>query len=473
MKKGIISLLAISAVLSGSYAVSAETLEEALAAAYESNPQLMAQRAALRAVDEGVSSAKSGFLPNLSGTIGHSESRNKTTADTVNDANEPITRIDETRPKVDSYDVTASVNLFRGFQDRNAVKSATQSVMAGRAQLQSVEQSVLLDGVSAYMNVVRDEAVVKLNQNNVQVLERQLQASRDRFRVGEITRTDVAQSEARLESAKSSLLSAEATLASSRAQYRRVIGRAPATLETPGTKPALPESLDSAIEVAMEQSPGVISARYNEKAAQYNVYQAEGALSPSLGAQASWTRRETSGSSFDSTAGELIDGSSIGTTKSVGVQLSVPIYAGGQRYSTIRRAKQLRSQALMNIRQAERVAQENVFVAWDNYRAAVGQIASTEAAVRANEIALEGVRQEAAVGSRTTLDVLNAEQELLNSRVSLVRAQRDEFVAAYSLVSATGRLTAQDLGLNVEQYDEEAYYDKVKNKFIGWDTDVD
>ncbi|WP_262691351.1 TolC family outer membrane protein [Kordiimonas aestuarii] len=455
MKKGIVSLLAMATVISGTFTASGETLEEALAAAYESNPQLMAQRAALRGIDESISRAKSGFLPSLQGEYSYGESDTKLGDDpSVSGSSE-------------SYGITANMNVFRGFQDRNSVKGARNNVMAGRAQLQSVEQQILLDAVSAYMNVVRDEAVVRLNANNVQVLDRQLQASQDRFRVGEVTRTDVAQSEARLEGAKSQLLTAEATLASSRAQYRRVVGRAPATLETPDGKPDLPSNLDAAIELAMELSPGVIAAQYSERAADYSVKQAKGALLPTVGVQGSWSDTTSTGVSRDT--GNPLSNST--EQKSVGVQVTVPLYAGGARYSDIRRAKQLRSQRLMEIRQAERVAQENVFVAWDQYRAAVGQITSSEAQVRASEIALEGVRQEAYVGSRTTLDVLNAEQELLNARVALVRAQRDEFVAAYSLVSATGRLTAKDLGLGVTRYDPDAYTDKVDDKFFGMGVD--
>ncbi|MCJ9430236.1 TolC family outer membrane protein [Kordiimonas marina] len=461
-----ISLLAVTTVICGSYAASAETLQDALAAAYESNPQLLAQRAALRATDENVSTAKSAFLPNLSGTYTHTRDHSSLTGPSQQQDGSIAITTQGANSRSDDYSITARQNIFNGFQDRNAVKSAKSGIMAGRAQLLSVEQQVLLQAVTAYMNVVRDEAVVKLNENNVQVLERQLQASKDRFRVGEITRTDVAQSEARLESAKSALLSAKATLASSRALYRRVVGRTPAGLDTPSKKPELPVNLDAAVEQAMELSPGVIAAKYNEEAARYNVSKAKGALLPSLNAQASERYTSNNGglSQYGAYAGRDLE------TQSVTVQLSVPLYSGGQRYSTIRKAKQIRSQRMMEIHQAERVAQETVFTAWDNYRAAVGQIASTEAAVHANEIALEGVRQEAAVGSRTTLDVLNAEQELLNSRVSLVRAQRDEFVAAYSLVSATGRLTATNLGLNVEKYDDEAYYNKVKNKFIGFGT---
>lgn len=459
MKKGIVSLLAVTTVLMGSGMAYGETLEEALAAAYESNPQLMAQRAALRAIDEGVSRARSGFLPNLSGTYSYSDG-DTTSPDTDG--------VDVTTPSTsESLSITASQNVFNGFRDRNAVKGAKSTVMAGRAQLQSVEQQVLLEAVTAYMNVLRDEAVVELNKNNVQVLERQLQASQDRFRVGEVTRTDVAQSEARLEGAKSSLLSAEAGLASSRALYRRVVGDTPATLETPSGKPDLPQSLDEAIELAMELSPGVIAARYNEESARHTVSQARGAFSPTVGVQASWTDSTRSGFSVEANSSF----SNPSTTKSIGVQVSVPLYQGGARFSELRRAKQLRSQRMMDIRQAERVAQENVFVAWDQYRAAVGQIRSSEAQVRASEIALEGVRQEAYVGSRTTLDVLNAEQELLNARVALVRAQRDEAVTAYSLVSATGKLTAKDLRLGVNAYDPDQYYDKVEDKFIGADID--
>ena len=458
MKKGIVSLLAIAAVMGGTASVSAESLKEALAAAYEGNPQLMAQRAALRAIDENVPRAKSAFLPNVQGTASQSWGESKSAPEEFFDAAGYNDSDGEARS------LTATQSLFRGFQDYNATKAAKYQVKAGRAQLVSVEQQVLLDAISAYMNVVRDETVVSLNQNQVQVLERQLQASRDRFRVGEITRTDVAQSEARLEGAKSQLMAAEATLAASRAQYRRVVGRTPGSLSKDNNLPQMPGTLDDALEIAMQQAPGVVAARYNERAAKATVKQRYGALSPTLGAQASIN--ENVSTSFDPSAGEFFNNKL--RSKSIGVQLTVPLYAGGARYSDIRAAKQVRSQRMVEIQQAERIAQENTFVAWDNLRAARGQITSNEAQVRANEIALEGVRQEAAVGSRTTLDVLNAEQELLNARSNLIRAQRDEIVAAYSLLSAIGQLTATDLQLGVTAYDPEEHYDNVKNKFIGW-----
>ncbi|MBL4638915.1 MAG: TolC family outer membrane protein [Kordiimonadaceae bacterium] len=453
--------MAFTTALTGSYSASAETLNEALAAAYSSNPQLMAQRAALRATDEGVSSAKSGFLPQLSASWSYSDTSRDLTIEQFPTRPDPASN--------DGYSLTATQNFFRGFQDRNSVLQAKSTVKAGRANLQSVEQNILLQAVTAYMNVVRDESVVALNKNNIKVLERQLQASQDRFRVGEVTRTDVAQSEARLENAKSQVLSSEAGLAGSRAQYRRVVGRTPVSLKTPANKPQLPVNLDAAIEVAMEMSPGVKAARHNEAAARHNVKTAKGALLPTVGAEVSYSSFNSNG--FNGNTGLTTQSNAKSTT--VGVRVTVPLYAGGQRYSSVRRAKQIRSQRMMEIHQAERVAQENVFVAWDNYRAAAGQITSTKAALRAFKIALEGVKQEAYVGSRTTLDVLNAEQELLNSRVSLVRAQRDEFVAAYSLISATGKLTARDLNLGVSVYNENEYYDKIgSNKLIGFGTKV-
>lgn len=460
MKLRIKAVLALTTILATTPIVQAETLKEALAAAYASNPQLMAQRAALRAVDEGVAAANAGFLPQING-IGQFSRGNIDRK--IGDAD--VFPIDINS---DSYTVNVDQNFFNGFQDYNSRKQAVRTVRASREQLVSVEQQVLLDAVTAYMNVLRDEAVVELNQNNIQVLERQLQASRDRFRVGEVTRTDVAQSEARLEGAKSTLLSAEATLAGSRALYQRVIGRPPATLQTPTQSPDIPKTLDEAIEIAVAESPGVKTARYNEEAARYAINSAKGALLPSVGVRASYNRREgiTSNAAGSSTV-DLIDDQT-----TVTVQVSVPLYNGGARHSSVRRAKQVRSQRMMEIYQAERSAQEQALVAWDNHRASKGQIVSSEAQVRANEIALEGVRQEAYVGSRTTLDVLNAEQELLNSRVSLVRAQRNESVAAYNLVSAIGRLTARDIGLGVDLYDETAYYDKVNDKFIGLDTKV-
>ncbi|WND01775.1 TolC family outer membrane protein [Temperatibacter marinus] len=453
--KGLVSRLAIAAILGTSFAgtsVSADTLKEALAKAYKTNPTLMAQREALKATDETVARARSGYLPSLNGSYTDVHSRQEDSR--LNASG----NIDNSKSQRRSLSLTARQNIFSGFSTRYADKQAQENVKAGVAQLLNTEQRVMLDGVTAYMNVLRDKSVVELNENQVKVLERNLQAAQDRFRVGEITRTDVAQSEARLEGAKSNLQSAEASYASSRATYQRIVGELPQTLENPDALPKLPASLDDAVVIATEQAPGVMIARHTERAAAYGVNRTQGSLYPSVDLSANFTRNMEPHSSFTNSAYN---------SQSVTLSVTVPLYQGGATYADIRRAKRVKSQRRLQILEAERTATANTFIAWDNLRAASGRIKSSQAQVRANEIALEGVRQESAVGSRTTLDVLNQEQELLNARVGLIRAQRDEFVAAYNLLASTGQLTAKSLGLSVEYYDPKKNYKAVKNKFIG------
>lgn len=483
LKSGLITALGVTTALTGSVAANAETLKEALAAAYLSNPQLEAQRAALRATDEDVRRAKANYFPRVSTNLSGSEGENRNNLRTAFGPNpdfDPNLPVSDNNPEqipigqennpdaiftpTDSrnFDVTVDQNIFRGFRTHNEIQQAKSSVFAGRAQLTLVEQTVLLDGVTAYMDVVRDEAVTELNLNNVQVLERQLQASRDRFRVGEITRTDVAQSEARLEGARAQLLSAQATLAASRATFERVVGRAPATLQNPEDSPALPQDIEGAIELGRVEAPQILQARHNEQAAKEGIDVAKGQLLPTVTAR--YQYRDGQGTQFFGSFQNVADNNS----QTVSVQVSIPLYSGGANYSDIRRAKQVRSQRMLQIQQAERETQERVLTAWNQYKAAQAQILSRQAAVRANEIALDGVRQEAQVGSRTTLDVLDAEQELLDSRVNLVRAERDETVASYTLLSSMGQLTAQKLGLGVELYDPNENYKKVRTQIIGW-----
>jgi len=451
--RGLVSVVALGVALGAG--ASASDLREALAAAYASNPELDAQRAQVRVVDEGVNRARSQYFPTINGTYNRSEGRLA-----LEDANGNLGPNNETIRE--SYGVSVNQNIFRGFRTHNEIQQAKAQVFAARAQLATVEQRILQQAVTAYMDVLRDEATYQLNQNNVQVLQRQLQASQDRFRVGEVTRTDVAQSEARLELARGQLLTAEAQLETSRAAYERVIGQRAEGLTKPSEALELPASLQDAFDIALENAPQVVAALQNERAANYGVHVAKGALLPSVGANASVTFFDNAEffGAFQQVAA--------GRNATVALQVTVPLYAGGSRYSDVRRAKQQRSQRMLEIRNAERLVREGVLVAWNNFRAAVGQIASNQAQVRANEIALEGVRQEASVGSRTTLDVLNAEQELLNSRVSLVRAERDHSVASYSLLSSLGRLTAKDLGLDVAAYNPDENFKDVKNQLIGF-----
>lgn len=426
----------------------AESLTDALAMAYQNNPSLEAQRAALRATDEGVPQAKSGFLPTLRGTGSISKSKQNSF---FAGNNATLT------PK--QLQVTLSQPVFNGFQTLNNLKQANREVMAGRADLQSTEADTLLQAVTAYVNVVRDQAVLKLNENQVEVLSRELDASKNRFEVGDITRTDVAQSEARLSAAQSARIAAEAQLTASRQSYMRVIGQMPGTLEDNPPIPMLPQTQDAAMETAGESNPTLVGALYREQAANYSVDSAAGALLPSVDLQASYSRNVDT----------FLPGSDT-NSKQITAQITIPFYSGGQNYSRVRQAKQLKSQRQMQIIAARRTVEEQVSNAWIGLKSAESTIVSNQAQVDANEIALEGVRQEAEVGSRTTLDVLNAEQELLNARADLIRAKSSRTVAAYTLLSAIGKLTAQNLQLPVNYYDPQEHYKDVDNKFFGWGT---
>lgn len=450
--------LAVALAFSWAGAASADTLIDALAAAYNNNPDLRAARAGLRATDEGVVRAQSGFLPSVTGIANYSSQNQRSFVGGV--LSSDFTQA----PK--SYQARIDQNLFNGFQDLNARRQAKSLMRVGRSQLLVTEQQVLLNTVTAYMNAVRDVSVLELNNNNVQVLERQLEASQDRFRVGEITRTDVAQSEARLAGAISSRIRAEADLAGSRAGYNRVVGMSPGTLDQPPPLPPLPPSLEDATAIALDENPNVTAARQNERAANIAVDQSKGALLPTVDGVATISRNESE--SFSPNVGNTVDFRN--DVKSVGVQIRVPLYQGGATYSDIRRAKHTRSQRRLEILSAERFAVEQARVGWEEFRAAQASIKSSSSQVRANTIALDGVRQEAAVGSRTTLDVLDAEQELLDSRVNLMRAERNEYVAGFALLGAVGRLNAKTLDLPVELYHPEKNYKGVRWQFIGWWT---
>ncbi len=453
------SHVACAAFFLGGTQVNAESLTDALIAAYNGNPTLLAERARLRATDEGTNQARAGWRPTvtLSGTATRSINRRQS-ASLGDIVTFPPTT---TETDVNSYSssVTVSQPLFRGFQTLNAKRGADARIRAGRASLWSTEQQVLLDTVTAYSDVIRDEATVQLNSNNVQVLGRQLEASQDRFRVGEITRTDVAQSEARLSLAKSNKTRSEATLAESRARYGVTVGQAPGTLDPLPSLPALPSSLDEAVNMALENNPSLIGAKESEDAAKHDVSQAKGGLLPSV---------ELSG---QVNAGEDFNRDQFQNTgSSVSTTVTIPLYQGGAQYSRIRQAKHTHSATRLQTSLAQRQAVQAATNAWENLKAARAAIISDREQVRANEIAYEGVRQEAQVGSRTTLDVLDAEQELLDAQVALVRTERDEYVAAYQLLAATGQLTAENLGLAVDLYDPIKNYKDVRNKLIGYDT---
>ncbi len=460
-KLGLYRASAVAALtLFVSVEASAETLEDALVAAYNTNPTLMAERARLRATDETASQARAGWRPTvtLNSSVTSSQSRRQISTGFFGGSVSATNSILYSQQF--SGSLTATQPLFRGGRTINATRSADAQVRAVRAQLWAAEQQVLLDTVTAYMDVIRDRATIDLNKHNVEVLQRELEASQDRFRVGEITRTDVAQSQARLSGSKSNLAISEAQLAESTSRYGVVIGQAPGNLEEPPGLPPLPSNIDEAIEVAAANNPNLISAQEAENAAKYDINQAKGVLLPSVDLQA----RYNVGNEIDQ-----INSNSSSTTFSA--QLTWPLYQAGAQYSRIRQAKQLHSRSRLLVTDAQRQVVQAATNAWEVLVSARATIVASEEQVRANEIAYEGVRQEARVGARTTVEVLNAEQELLDSRVALVRAKREEYVSAYQLVAAIGRLTGSGLGLPVELYDPEKNYKNVRRKLFGFGID--
>ncbi|GAA0588303.1 TolC family outer membrane protein [Caenispirillum bisanense] len=446
MKKPI--SLAVAAVLFGAaLPAQAETLEEALAAAYLNNPTLRAERAAVRAADESVPQALSGWRPvvSLSGSAGLAQSETRAPGGSADQ---------NLRPR--SYDLTVTQPLFRGFRTLAATDRAESSVKAAQAALVATEQNVLLAAATAYMDVIEAQAVVELTTNNVQVLERQLQATRDRFRVGEVTRTDVAQAEARVAGAVADRIAAEGELQANRATYERVVGAAPTQVNRPQALDTLPGSLDEAVQLAITSAPAVIARQHTAEAQVAGIREVRGELLPTVNLQASY------GEAWDRSQEDVST-----ETASVVVQATVPLYQAGSTYSRLREQKHRAGQSRIQVDETRYQARESAVQAWENLQAARASIESLSAQVQAAEIALEGVQREAQVGARTVLDVLDQEQELLNARVSLVRAERNSSVAGYQLLAAVGRMTAQSLGLPVQIYDPTIHYNDVRNQWIG------
>ena len=443
-------------IASGVAPARADTLEWAIVQAYQNNPSLNAQRAALRAVDENVPQALSGYRPKLSlsanGGFNYFSQLNKArSGNTV--AYDQLNQSLGTR----GFGATATETLYDGFQTANRTRQAESQVMGARETLRVTEQQVLLDAATAYMNLLRDQAILDLNRRNVEVLTEQLKQTRDRFNVGEVTRTDVAQAESRLAAGRSALLGAQSNYVTSRANYRRVIGVDPGRLN-PGTPVDRfsPAVLAKAITAGETQSPSVLAAMYGVDVAELTVKVSEGALYPNLGLTASVTQ------TYDAIPQTLKQ-----TNVAILGQLTVPVYQGGAEYSAIRQSKETLGQQRLNLDVNRDQARATVVQSWGQLDAAKAQIEATTAQVNAAEIALNGVREEARVGQRTTLDVLNAQQELVNARVALVTAQHDRVVASYTLLAAVGGLSMHHLGLNVMIYDPQVHYQQVRDAWIG------
>jgi len=441
---------ALSALTLGLVSVDAaftQTLEETLVTAYASNPSLSAQRARLLQIEEGFFQARSTRLPILSASGAVSEAISAWNGAPASDQM--------------SYSLTLNQSIYRGGRTDGAIKASLARVQAGRQQLRSTEQTVLLDAVSAHMNVVRDQQVVAIRSNNVEVLAEQLRAARDRFEVGEITRTDVAQAEARLSGARAQLSAAQASLAASRAGYTRVTGVEPVQLVNASPAGGVPSEFEDAVEGALARNPDLLASRFAEIAADQGIRIARGAMLPDVTLRASVSE------------GRENDFSGMGRgSSSITANVSIPIFTGGLNRSGVREAETLADQARLSSLTVRRQVVEGATNAWNNYLAALAVIESSREAVRANEIAFEGVEQEAFVGLRTTLDVLNAEQELLNSRLGLVSAERNLTVASYALLRSMGLLDAGSLGLPVEREDVAARFEQARAAnfdLIPWD----
>jgi len=439
-------LAATLAIAWGAAPVSAETLQDALVEAYSSNPTLASQRAALRATDESLSQAVAGWRPTvrLIGEWGRAHA--VTSALPLRGPSDPNRR-----------QLQATQPLYQGGRTVAQTKQAEAGILAGRATLDATEQTVLFSVVQSYMDVIRDESTLALRGNNVRVLQRQLEATNDRFAVGEVTRTDVSQAEARLSRAVADRTTAEGNLIASRANYQRAVGRAPGRLAPPPPPPRVPTTEEEAQQVAAELNPNLRAAAYNEQAASYAIDVSIATLLPDVTVVGDVSRTGDQSSRGSNTTNESVLG-----------RVTIPLYQSGSEWSAVRQAREVRSQRRVQIDETRRQVVQGVTSAWQQYKTATAQIAARREQIRASTVALEGVRQEATVGSRTVLDVLDAEQELLDARVALVSAERDQYVATYQVKNAIGLLTARELGLPVELYDPVPHAEEVRGKWIGF-----
>jgi outer membrane protein len=446
----------IGALMAGT--ASADTLREALVSAYQSNPTLTAQREALKATDANVAIARAAGRPQVNATVGLN--KNLTRSGVILEQQGDDHNISL------SGGLDLSVPFYTGGRVKNSVRGAKTRVEAGRATLRAVEGDVFTDAVSAYMDVIRDRAVVELNQNNVRVLGTNLEATQDRFQIGDLTRTDVAQSEARLQQGRARLAVAQGNLTSSEAVYRRVIGHPPGTLAPPPPLPPLPKSEDEAVRIALTDNPDLFAAQRLALESGYDVRVAEAGRLPTLSGVAA-------GDYVNQLTGDTgtLDNRA-GTATRVGLSGQIPLFQGGLIGGRVRQAQALQGQAFEQVVGTERAVVAATRAAFANYYATERAIQAQTVAVQANELALEGVRAEQSVGTRTVLDVLDAEQELLNAQVLLVTAKRDQYVAGFQLLNAMGQAEAQDLGLDGGPlYDPLANYRRVSGSWNDWATD--
>jgi outer membrane protein len=437
--------------------VLADTIEAALVRAYQNNPQLNAQRASVRSTDENVPQALSGYRPKVAITASAGYQYTNTTTTQGGSPTDLVrTQFVGTNPPR-SAGVTVTQTLFNGNQTANKTRAAESQVSGAREGLRVLEQSVLLSAATIYMDYLRDAAIVEVQRSNTRVLEQTLKQTQDRFNVGEVTRTDVAQAEAQLAAGRTQQLAAEATLVTTRANFRRIIGNEPEAL-APGSPVDrfLPAALPAAVELSLTENPNVTAAMFGIDVNYLQVKINEGALLPTVTFQAAVQQ------SYEQT---LTTYQAFGA--SAIAQLSIPVYQGGAEYSLIRQSKENLAQQRLNLELTRDQTRANTVTAWGQLVAGKAQVSSAQSQVTASEIALNGVREEAKAGQRTTLDVLNAQQALVNARVALVTAQHDRVVASYAVLNSVGRLSPQVLKLATNVYDPSVHYQQVRDSWFG------
>ena len=450
MKKTFWSSLLLATAISTS--ANAQTIFEALSSAYESNPTLQAQRAYLRSVDENVAIAKSGFRPTLALTGSYTDASVDSNVEPKNQDNDQTV-----------IAATISQPLFNGFSTVNSVKSADSTVRAQQNTLYNVEQTVFLDASTAYLDVLQNQAIVDLQKNNEKLLKKRLDETVERFNVGEVTRTDVSQARARYSQARSDRIAAEGDLEASKSVYTKIIGSKPDKLSSPQINDFLPKTFEEALDYTKANNYAIKSAKEMLNAKIYDVSAKTGELLPQVSLDGVLSNTQTSGDMYDEDPD--VDNAEIG------VNMTIPLYEAGETRAKIRQSKYLKWQAQEQVLEAERQAVADVTSAWEYMVANRAKIKSIKDQVKANEIALDGVQKEEALGNRTILDVLDAYQELLNSNVEEVKARRNYYVSGMNVLMAMGKLTAEDLKLGVDIYNPKKYYKETRGKWLSLSVD--
>jgi outer membrane protein len=443
----LVALGAASTLLMSATPSFAETIFGALSKAYQFNSELNSSRAGVRVTDEGVAIAKSGYRPTISGSGG------------IDYASQSGYRI-----TTGTFGVTISQSLFDGFQTRNNVRAAEAQVRASNEGLRNTEQNILFNAASAYMDVIRDRQIAVLTERNLQFLVEQVRAARSRFEVGEGTRTDVAQADASRSAAVASLAAARAQAAASEATYRQIVGEDPGRLNGTGPVKGLPRAIDQAFVIAASEHPAIMANKHLLDASAYSVKAAEGALLPQIAASA------TVGTTYSQTLPGVGQSNGWSDRAEIGANLTVPIYSGGRTSATVRQRKESLGQARIEVDVAHDQVRQAVAAAWTQFQAAKESIVANRELVSAAQLALNGVIEERNVGQRTTLDVLDAQADVITAQINQISSERDLVVASYAIMSAIGRLNVRQLGLNVTEYRPEEHYDAIKNKWIGLRT---